>query len=217
MCGLKKHMQKYAGGTPLWPTDASQLIPHGLEELTKGYIASFWLLIHSHVRFQNALHFVNKPIAICGRSISWYGTAVPRLHKYLAHAYFQAFSSQLPKGDSHHYDVYQEAGPSNADLCLKSHGSTQSPCDLRAISAEQVMIGDVYDEFLGIADTAIHDAIQGIKHTAHDTVKHTKEMISKQTDELIQHPAFHDYQLTQDILTLQRTNICSSGGSFGDL
>ncbi|KAH9918004.1 uncharacterized protein B0H18DRAFT_1032779 [Fomitopsis serialis] len=64
--GLKRHRKKYAG-SPLWPEDASQLIPHGLEQSMKGYANSLrWCPFD---RFQDGLSLVGDLLTICGRSM----------------------------------------------------------------------------------------------------------------------------------------------------
>ncbi|KAH9914150.1 uncharacterized protein B0H18DRAFT_1125815 [Fomitopsis serialis] len=66
MGGLRKHSRKHAESPP-WPTDASQLIPHGLERSMQGYAASFRR--YRSDRFHEPLLFLNKLLAICGRSV----------------------------------------------------------------------------------------------------------------------------------------------------
>ncbi|TFY54230.1 hypothetical protein EVJ58_g8981 [Rhodofomes roseus] len=65
--GITKHRRNLHVGSPLWPTDASLLLPRGIEESMKGYAASFHLCRQE--RFQEALGLAATLIAICGRSI----------------------------------------------------------------------------------------------------------------------------------------------------
>ncbi|KAH9919929.1 uncharacterized protein B0H18DRAFT_1213604 [Fomitopsis serialis] len=72
--GLKRNRKKHAG-SPLWPVDASQLLPHGLEQSMKGYADSFrWC---PPDRFHDGLSLVGNLLSICGRSM------IPHLLQFL--------------------------------------------------------------------------------------------------------------------------------------
>ncbi|KAH9835047.1 uncharacterized protein C8Q71DRAFT_138806 [Rhodofomes roseus] len=62
--GLRKNRRKHTG---LWPTDASQLMPYGLERSIQGYAVSFRLCRQDG--FPDILLLFNKILAICGRSV----------------------------------------------------------------------------------------------------------------------------------------------------